>query len=56
MILFVVDVTIGVTEEDARVADLLRGSTPPVFVVANKVDDTHEALIWELLCLGLGDP
>ena len=56
-ILLVVDVTTGVTEEDARVAELLRISETPVFVVANKVDDaSHEALIWEFLSLGLGNP
>ena len=56
-VLLVVDVTTGVTEEDARVAELLRGSATPVFVVTNKVDDSsHEALIWEFLSLGLGDP
>jgi GTP-binding protein len=56
-VLLVVDVTTGVTEEDDRVAELLRLSDTPVFVVANKVDDaSHEALIWEFLALGLGNP
>ncbi|MBK6858337.1 MAG: ribosome biogenesis GTPase Der [Microthrixaceae bacterium] len=56
-VLMVVDVTTGVTEEDARVAELLRVSEAPVFVVANKVDDaSHEALMWEFLSLGLGSP
>lgn len=56
-VLFVVDVTTGVTEEDARVAQLLQDSKRPVFVVANKVDDaSHEALMWEMLSLGLGNP
>jgi GTP-binding protein len=56
-VIMVVDVTTGVTEEDARVAELLRGSDKPVFVVANKVDDpAHEALMWEFLSLGLGNP
>ncbi len=57
VVLLVTDVTTGVTEEDARVAQLLRGSERPVFVVANKVDDpSREALMWELLSLGLGNP
>ena len=57
VVLFVVDVTTGVTEEDARVAQLLRNRDQPVFVVANKVDDpSREALMWELLSLGLGEP
>jgi GTPase len=57
VILFVVDATVGVTDEDARVAGLLRGVGSPVLLVANKVDDVrHEAQAWELLALGLGDP
>ena len=56
-VLLVTDVTTGVTEEDDRVAQLLRGVEAPVFVVANKVDDpSREALMWELLSLGLGTP
>ena len=46
-----------VTDEDAQVAQLLRALDVPVHVLANKVDDTsHEALIWELMSLGLGEP
>ena len=57
VVLFVVDATIGVTDEDARVAELLRGRSQPVLLVANKVDDQrHEAQIWELMSLGLGEP
>lgn len=56
-VLFVVDATVGVTEDDARVAGLLRSVDAPVLVVANKVDDrVHEASIWELMSLGLGEP
>jgi GTP-binding protein len=56
-ILLVVDAVVGVTEEDARVADLLRRAKRPVLLVANKVDDTNrEAGAWELVRLGLGDP
>jgi GTP-binding protein len=57
VVLFVVDATVGVTDEDARVAQLLRSIDAPVLLVANKVDDQgREALVWELLSLGLGDP
>jgi GTPase len=57
VVLFVVDVITGVTEEDSRVADLLRRSGKPVLLVANKVDDVNrESLVWELLSLGLGEP
>ena len=57
VVLFVVDASTGVTDEDAKVATMLRGSDTPVLLVANKVDDQrHEAQVWELLSLGLGDP
>ena len=57
VVLFVVDSTVGVTEDDARVAALLRGTDATVIVVANKVDDrVHEASIWELMSLGHGEP
>ncbi|HEX2576246.1 MAG TPA: ribosome biogenesis GTPase Der [Aquihabitans sp.] len=56
-VILVVDVTMGVTEEDARIADLLHGLRQPVFVLANKVDDpAREAMMWEFLALGLGNP
>ena len=56
-VILVADVTTGVTEEDDRVATLLRRSKRPVFVVANKVDDpAREAQMWDLLSLGLGNP
>jgi GTP-binding protein len=54
---FVVDGAVGVTDEDARVAELLRRREGPVLLVVNKVDDSiHEPLIWEFLSLGVGDP
>jgi GTP-binding protein len=56
-VIMVCDVSMGITEEDARVAELLRQSDTPVFVVANKADDaSHDAARWELLNLGLGTP
>jgi GTP-binding protein len=57
VVLFLVDVTTGITEDDSQVAELLRRSGKPVLLVANKVDDrSHENLKWELLALGLGEP
>ena len=57
VVLLVLDVTAGVTDLDARVADLLRRRDAPVIVVANKVDDPgREPMIWELMGLGLGEP
>lgn len=57
VVLLVLDATVGVTPDDEQVANLLRRSPVPVLVVANKVDDArHEAAVWELLGLGMGDP
>jgi GTP-binding protein len=57
VVLLVVDVTTGITEEDSRVAELLRRRGKPTLLVANKVDDvSREGMVWELLSLGLGDP
>ncbi len=57
VVLFVVDAAVGVTDEDARAAEVVRRSGKPVLVVANKVDDTgREAQIWDALSLGLGEP
>jgi len=57
LVLFVVDVTTGITEEDAQVARLLQQSRTPVIVVVNKVDDERrEADIWAFERLGLGTP
>ena len=57
LVLLVVDVTTGITEEDARVAKLLQRGTVPVIVVANKVDgESREGDIHQFLRLGLGDP
>ena len=57
VVLFVVDATIGITEEDDRVAGLLRRMDKPVLVIANKVDaDSREADAWVFSRFGLGDP
>lgn len=56
VILFMVDVVTGITDLDDSIADILRRSKKPVFVVANKVDnnqllnDTHI-----FYSFGLGD-
>jgi len=63
VVLLVVDVTVGVTDEDDRVAAILRKAlrakerAPAVVVVANKVDNQQrEANAWDFGRLGLGDP
>ena len=56
-VLLVVDATVGITDEDARVAQVVRDLPQPVLLVANKVDDANrEAAIWELLGLAVGEP
>jgi GTPase len=57
LVLFVVDATVGVTEEDAAVAARLRRGRVPVLLVANKVDsEAVEAELGDLWSLGLGEP
>jgi len=57
VVLLVVDATIGVTDEDEGMAQLLRRLKRPTFVAANKVDsENREPDIWEFAALGLGDP
>jgi GTPase len=57
LLLFVVDATVGVTEEDAAVAARLRRGRAPVILVANKVDGTAaEPQVADLGSLGLGEP
>ncbi len=57
VILFVVDASVGVIEDDDLVVRRVRGAGAPVLVVANKVDDAvHEDGIWEMVSLGLGEP
>ena len=56
-VLFVVDATVGITDEDEQMARWLRGSDPPLLLVANKVDDDRLlSSVWDLVGLGLGDP
>jgi GTPase len=56
-VLFVVDASVGVTEDDARVAQLLQRVGTRVLVAANKVDgDRRDADIWAFTRLGLGPP
>jgi GTPase len=57
LLLFVVDATVGVTEEDAAAAARLRRGHVPVLLVANKVDSAAvEPQTGALWSLGLGEP
>jgi len=57
LLLVVVDVTTGITDEDERVAAVIRRLGVPHLLCANKVDnDARINESWELMGLGLGDP
>ena len=57
VVLFVVDATVGVTEDDASLAEWLRRIEPPVVLVVNKADnDRREDERWEFMKMGLGEP
>jgi GTP-binding protein len=57
LILFLVDVDNGVTDLDAQVASILRRTSKPVLLVANKTDNNEQVyLAAEFYTLGLGDP
>ena len=57
VILFVLDVAEGITEDDKVVADMLRRGKKKVFVISNKVDNhVRQGLSGEFYALGLGEP
>ncbi|HIR90751.1 MAG TPA: ribosome biogenesis GTPase Der [Candidatus Limicola stercorigallinarum] len=58
VILFVVDGSVGVTEEDETVARLLKRVDKPVFLLVNKLDnpDREDERLWEFYSLGIGEP
>ncbi len=57
LILLVVDVRTGITEEDAQLARRLRRATVPVLLVANKADSPNDASdVTRFERLGLGEP
>lgn len=57
MVLFLVDVSNGVTDLDMDVANILRRTKLPVLLVVNKVDSNEQHFYSaEFYSLGLGDP
>ena len=57
LLLFVVDATLGATQEDADMAAFLHRQDAPALLVVNKADSPkQEALAWEFVNLGFGDP
>jgi len=57
VVVFMVDIRDGVTPLDMDIADMLRRTSKPVILVANKADNTKiEGDIVEFYELGIGDP
>lgn len=57
IIIFVVDASTGITEEDETVARILRKTDKPIFLVANKLDNpSDDKTLWEFYSLGIGEP
>lgn len=57
VVLFVVDASVGLTDDDQQIANWIRRSGTEVIVVANKSDnERREAEMWEFMSLGIGDP
>ncbi|MBR4699847.1 MAG: 50S ribosome-binding GTPase, partial [Prevotella sp.] len=57
LVLFLVDVTTGLTDLDEDVAQILRRSKLPVILVANKADNNAQIYdSYEFYKLGLGEP
>jgi len=57
LVLFVVDGSVGITDDDESVANWLRRVDVPILLVVNKADnDRRETDRWEFLSLGVGEP
>lgn len=57
LVLFVVDSSVGMTDDDEQIGIWLRRAGVPILIVTNKADnDRREADRWEFLALGLGEP
>ncbi|MEY3805764.1 MAG: GTP-binding protein EngA [Actinomycetota bacterium] len=57
LVIFMVDASVGITDEDELIAAWLRRSGVDVLLVANKADnERREQERWEFMSLGLGEP
>ncbi|MBR1830019.1 MAG: ribosome biogenesis GTPase Der, partial [Atopobiaceae bacterium] len=57
VIIFVVDGTVGVTDEDEEVARVVRKSNKPTFLCVNKLDNpANDGDLWDYWSLGVGEP
>jgi GTP-binding protein len=56
LVIFLVDATVGLNDDDEAIAAWLRTTDRPILLVANKVDGPNaETDLWQFLSLGLGD-
>lgn len=54
LVIFIVDGTVGIQQDDQEVARLLQRSNKPVLLVVNKLDNpSDESALWEFYSLGL---
>ncbi|MDX1448084.1 MAG: GTPase, partial [Acidimicrobiia bacterium] len=57
VVIFVVDATTPITDDDSGVVKMLRSAEVPVILAANKIDESGRAVLAEdLWALGLGEP
>ena len=57
VLVVVVDAVVGITDEDAKVARLVRQADRPTLLVVNKVDgESRDSDVWAFARLGIGDP
>lgn len=57
LVIFMVDASVGITDEDEQIATWLRREHVPVVLAANKADnERREQDRWEFMSLGLGEP
>ena len=57
LVIFMVDASVGITDEDELIAAWLRRTGVEVLLVANKADnERREQERWEFMALGLGEP
>jgi GTP-binding protein len=57
VVLFVVDASVGLTDDDQQIANWIRRTGTEVIVVANKADnERRETEMWEFMGLGMGEP
>jgi GTP-binding protein len=57
VVLFLVDASVGLTDDDSQVANWLRRIKAPILLIANKADnDRRENDRWEFMALGVGEP